>query len=94
LAPFYDVTFSPSPYGEHATTFTGFGKKPPLKAIQQLATQASYANWKQAQSVIAEVVEAISHFAVLARQLGVAEDTVRLIGKQLDKVYQDNKTLL
>lgn len=26
LAPFYDVTFSPSPYNEHATAFAGFGK--------------------------------------------------------------------
>jgi serine/threonine-protein kinase HipA len=93
-APFYDVTFSPSPYGEHATAFCGFGKKSTLKAIQQLANHANYANWPQAQSVIAEVVEAISVFASTARELGVAKETVALISRQLNQVYEDNKILL
>ncbi len=39
-APFYDVTFSPHPYQEHATAYAGFGKNPPLKAIQGLAARA------------------------------------------------------
>ncbi|MES2673643.1 MAG: type II toxin-antitoxin system HipA family toxin [Pseudomonadota bacterium] len=94
LAPFYDVTFSPSPYGEHATAFCGFGKQPSLKAIQQLANHANYANWSQAQSVITEVVEAINLFASTARELGVAKETVVLISRQLDQVYEDNKILV
>lgn len=94
LAPFYDVTFSPSPYGEHATAFGGFGKQPSLKAIQQLASHANYANWAQAQAVIAEVVEGISHFANVARELGVAKETIAVIIRQLDQVYQDNKVLI
>ena len=44
-SPCYDVTFSPSPYGEHSTAFLGHGATPPLKAMQQLAGQANYANW-------------------------------------------------
>lgn|GEM_PF-367620 len=71
LAPFYDVTFSPSPYGEHATAFAGFGKQPPHKAMERLAAQANFASWKQARAVIAEVVGAISRFAPTARELGV-----------------------
>jgi serine/threonine-protein kinase HipA len=94
LAPFYDVTFSPSPYGEHATAFAGFGKQPSLKAIQQLASQANFANWSQAQQVIAEVVAAISQFASVASELAVSKDTIRLINQQLAQVYQDNKQLL
>jgi serine/threonine-protein kinase HipA len=94
LAPFYDVTFSPSPYGEHATAFVGFGKQPSLKAIQQLASQANFANWSQAQQVIAEVVAAISQFASVASELAVSKDTIRLINQQLAQVYQDNKQLL
>ncbi|AQU84444.1 hypothetical protein B2G49_18750 [Halomonas sp. 'Soap Lake  len=49
--PFYDVTFSPHPFSEHATGYMGFGKHPPLKAIQQLTTHAGFANWQQAQPV-------------------------------------------
>ena len=36
-APFYDATYSPHPFNEHATAFLGYGKQPPLKAIQKLA---------------------------------------------------------
>lgn len=94
LAPFYDVTFSPSPYGEHATAFGGYGKQPPLKAIQQIASHANFANWKEAQSAIAEIVESIDQFALVARELGVSSETITLITRQLNQVYQDNKGLL
>jgi len=93
LAPFYDVTFSPSPYGEHATAFGGYGKQPPLKTIQKIASHANYANWKEAQMVIVEVVESINQFAQVARDLGVAKQTVELITRQLNHVYQANKAL-
>ncbi|MFT6916058.1 MAG: serine/threonine-protein kinase HipA [Motiliproteus sp.] len=93
-APFYDVTFSPSPFGEHSTAFAGFGKKPPLKAIQRLASQANYKNWAQARRVIEEVVTAIGQFATVARQLGVSAESIDLIERQLNQVYQENKALL
>lgn len=93
LAPFYDVTFSPSPFGEHATAFGGYGKQPPLKMIQKIASHANYANWKEAQMVIKEVVESINKFARVAGDLGVSKETVALITRQLNQVYEDNKVL-
>jgi len=94
LAPFYDVTFSPSAYDEHATAFAGFGKKPTLKALQKLAMQANFSSWKQAQLVIAETVEAIQSFDVISQQLNIERETRKLISKQLKRIYQDNKILL
>ena len=94
LAPFYDVTFSPSPYSEHATAFSGFGKKPSLKAIQKLASQANFSNWKQAQQVIIQVVDAINSFKKTAQEFNVTPETRRLIGRQIDNGYQENKLLL
>ena len=94
LAPFYDITFSPSPYNEHATAFSGFGKAPSLKVMQKLATQANFSNWNKAQQVIEEVVEAINTFDVTAHKLGVKPETIKLISKQLASIYQENKTLL
>jgi len=94
LAPFYDVTFSPSPYNEHATAFAGFGKAPSVKVIQKLAVQANFSNWKNAQYVIEEVIEAIHHFNEIAFQLGVKQETIKLISKQLEAVYRENKALL
>ncbi|PCH94503.1 MAG: phosphatidylinositol kinase [Gammaproteobacteria bacterium] len=94
LAPFYDITFSPSPYNEHATAFAGFGKAPNLKAMQKLAIQANFSSWQQAQVVIEEVVAAISCFNATASQLGVKPESIKLISKQLEVIYKENKILL
>jgi len=94
LAPFYDITFSPSPYNEHATAFAGFGKKPNLKTMQNLAIQANFSSWQQAQNVMEEVIEAISYFKVIASQLDVKSETIKLISKQLEIIHKENKVLL
>ncbi|PTB88755.1 type II toxin-antitoxin system HipA family toxin [Pseudidiomarina aestuarii] len=87
-APFYDVTFSPSPYGEHATSFAGFGKRPPLAALQQLADTAGFARWSQARLAIEELVEVVSDFTRIAKSIGIHPETTALITKQLDASRQ------
>ncbi|ORT50693.1 phosphatidylinositol kinase [Vibrio sp. qd031] len=94
LAPFYDVTFSPHPFNEHATAFAGYGKAPPLKVMQKLAASAGFANWKKAQQCIQEVVDAISQFRPLAEQRGVSKTTVLAIEKTLAERKQENAALL
>lgn len=94
LAPFYDVTFSPSPYNEHATAFAGFGKKPSLKAMQKLANQANFSSWKQAQQVIEDVLEAINHFTEIATELEIEQTIRKLIKQKLNNVYLENKLLV
>ncbi|TVP52985.1 MAG: type II toxin-antitoxin system HipA family toxin [Halomonas sp.] len=93
-APFYDVTFSPHPFSEHATAYMGFGKQPSLKAIQQLATHAGFANWQQAQPYIQEIVEVVSTFPSVAKDLGVKASTIELITQRLSQAWQENKGLL
>jgi hypothetical protein len=44
--------------------------------------------------VIQEVVDAINNFANVAKTLNVKTDTIKLISKQLDNVYNENKILL
>ncbi len=82
-APFYDVTFSPHPYQEHATAYAGFGKNPPLKAIRVLAARAGYAKWEQAKHDIDEIVDVLGDFAVIAREFGVDSGVAELIDRQL-----------
>lgn len=93
-APFYDVTFSPGRFGEHSTAYGGFGKKPPLKALQKLAAEAGYANWPQARHEIQHVVDALAGFSAVATELGVGAETTRLIQQQLDQMYQQNSGIL
>jgi serine/threonine-protein kinase HipA len=94
LAPFYDITYSPTPFNEHSTAFSGFGKTPSLQVMQKLAAHANFSNWKEAQLVIQEVVNAINNFANVAQTLNIKTSTIKLISKQLDNVYNENKILL
>ena len=94
LAPFYDVTFSPHPFNEHATAFAGYGKAPPLKVMQKLAASAGFATWKEAQQCIQEVVDAISQFTILAEQQTISKTTVLAIKKTLAQRKQENAVLL
>ena len=92
-APFYDVTYSPHPFNEHATAFGGYGKAPSLKVMQKLATSAGFANWNDAKQVIEEVAEAISQFMYLAKQQGISKTTMSLIAKTLEQRKQENAAL-
>lgn len=93
-APFYDVTFSPHPFNEHATAFGGYGKQPPLKTIQDLAFQAGFANWKQAQQAIAEIVDNLANFKNLAQDLDIQPTTINAIERILSQGREQNKALL
>lgn len=93
-APFYDVTFSPHPFNEHATAFGGFGKAPPLKTIQQLAASSGYSDWRQAQQQLQLIVDRIQQFGTIAQELGVSKQTIKAISAQLERYRQDNKALL
>lgn len=94
LAPFFDITFSPAPHREHATAYAGYGKNPPLKVVQGLAIQAGFADWRQARTVVEEVVETLSEFGKVARGLEVADSTVRLLERELNGMYENNKGLV
>lgn len=92
-APFYDVTYSPHPFNEHATAFGGYGKAPPLKVMQKLAASAGFATWRDAQQCIHEVADALSQFATLAKQYGVSKTTVLAIEKTMHQRRQENAVL-
>lgn len=93
-SPFYDVTFSPTPYNEHSTAFMGYGKQPPLKVIQALAQQANFGHWNEAKEVIIQIVDAIAEWPNIAHQLGVQKKTIKIIEKHLNIIWQKNKSLL
>ena len=93
-SPCYDITFSPTPHDQHATAFLGHGSAPPLKAMQQLAAQASFASWPDARQAIERVVDAIHNWPEVATQLGIRPDTRALIGNRLERTRNANRALL
>ena len=82
-APFYDVTFSPHPFGEHATSYAGYGKQPSLKALQKLASSAGFSHWKSAVHVIEELIDVVSMFNNVATTLGIKPQTASLISNHI-----------
>lgn len=93
VAPFFDVTFSPHPFNEHATAFGGYGKQPPLKTVQKLASSAGFATWKEAQQSIFEVLDALSGFSNLAKNQGIKKSTITAIEKTLEQRRRENGVL-
>ena len=94
IAPFFDVTFSPTRHNEHSTSYVGYGKNPPVKSIQKLAKLASYKNWHEAVLDIQEVVENISKWDTVAKEMKVKKETRLMITKQLNQTFLANKALL
>ena len=94
LAPFYDVTYSPNSAGEHMTAYTGYGKQPPVKAMQRLAAAAGFADWSQARQVIEATATAVAGFADAARALHAKPAVIREIEERLNAVWRDNRGLL
>ena len=76
------------------TSFAGYGSQPPKKAIQKLAKQANIPYWKDTQMIISQVLDALAQWNKVAKETGISKDTTRMITKQLDTVYQENKGLL
>ncbi|MDG4868984.1 type II toxin-antitoxin system HipA family toxin, partial [Guyparkeria sp. 1SP6A2] len=74
--------------------YMGFGKQPPLKAMQRLATQAGFTDWKQALPYVQETVDVLSSFSVVAKHLGARASTIDLITKRLNQAWWENKGLL
>jgi serine/threonine-protein kinase HipA len=93
-SPFYDVTYSPHPFNEHATAFGGYGKQPPLKLIQALASHAGFECWKQAQQAIVEIVDNLASFKTLANALDIQNNTITAIERTLSQRREENKHLL
>jgi serine/threonine-protein kinase HipA len=93
-APFFDVTFSPSPYNEHMMSYAGYGAKPPRKAIEALAKQANFSSWEEIKETIEKIITAIQQWDSIALGLGIRAQTRKLITARLNQSYQENKHLL
>lgn len=75
------------------TAFLGHGTDPPLDAMQQLATQANFADWRQAREIIDRVAGAIGRWDRIAADLGVRSETRRMVERRPNEVRTKNKAL-
>ena len=79
LSPAYDLTFSYGVGTEHSTMYVGEGREPTEEHLAELAKRFGI---KDAKEVLAEVKEAVFGFEKIARELGIANNTINAIAKQ------------
>jgi len=83
FAPAYDLTFSYSGYGFHSTMIAGESKNPGRKELMKLATHFGL---KNADSIIEEVQEAISHWGAIASKYGISREIKSTVQTAMDKI--------
>ena len=84
LSPAYDLTFSPHPYNKHFTAFHGHGDRPPVEVLERLGERASYASPEKSRAVIRDIIEVVSTFEQVAKDLGVSKPIRTEIAQRLD----------
>ena len=83
LSPAYDLTFSSGPGGEQSTMVMGEGKNPGAANLIKLgeAAKISHANIEQ---IIGRTKHALGQWKPLAKNSGVTQTSINLIGKKVD----------
>ena len=89
LSPAFDLTYSPTAYGEHATSFAGEGRKLSRTAIERMAevTGLSISALRSLSERAAAGAERAGEFA---RDLGAKPGTVKRIDAVIKKAIQAN----
>lgn len=80
LAPAYDLTFSNSSHGMHSTMVAGESKSPGRKHLLELANAFGI---NKTENIIEEIRSVISNWNDYAKDSGVRDDSIQLIGNTL-----------
>ncbi|HEA23569.1 hypothetical protein LCGC14_1161470 [marine sediment metagenome] len=80
LAPAYDLTFSNSSHGMHSTMVAGESKSPGEQNLLELANTFGIKNPK---TIIDEVKSALANWNNYAKDLGVSDDSKKLVDKAM-----------
>lgn len=82
LAPFYDLTYSPSPYNYHSLSIDNKYQHINLKDVEKLGQHFGVSNIKE---IISEVVDVSMTWRKTARELGIRPATIKKIEKTIEK---------
>ena len=82
LAPAYDLTFSTGMAGEHSTTIMGEGKNPDTEHMVELGRVAGL-SMATVREIVVSTRLALEKWDALARDHGVRNERVKLIGERI-----------
>ena len=84
LSPYYDVIYSPSPYGQHMTSFGGDGTVPTRKALELMARHAGI-NLKAVYEMSEEILDSLARAHTLFANSGISTPTASEILKSFEE---------
>lgn len=86
LSPFYDVVYSPTPFGEHMTSFNGDGIAPKKSSLAFMAKHAGI-NPKETVIMVEEIMDQLTHAKTLFQSVGVSQSTIKSMIKTIDNKW-------
>lgn len=88
LSPAYDLTYSPTPYGEHETALCGCGKILTAAAVKRFAA-VSGIPLSRLKLTAQAVINAVAGFAETARELGLSKARTQEISRALEAARKE-----
>ena len=80
--PWFDVTYSPHPFGEHSMSYRSFGSHPSKEALLALAEAASM-TCVEIETVMHAIVEMLMTLPQEASALGLPPEVTELMAKRV-----------
>ncbi|MCJ8267951.1 MAG: type II toxin-antitoxin system HipA family toxin [Psychrosphaera sp.] len=64
LSPFYDIVYSPSPYGEHMTAFNCDGRRPSKKSMEVMGGHVGLSGAKAVMDIAEQIYVVVKEFSL------------------------------
>ena len=89
LSPSFDITYAPGPYGEHATSFGGNGRRITRDALERMSGLMA-TPVERLEEIVRQTADAALGFAETALSLGAKRATVKEVKKQIESSVAEN----
>lgn len=89
LSPSFDITYAPGPYGEHATSFGGNGRRITRDALERMSGLMA-TPVERLEEIVRQTADAALGFAETALSLGAKRATVKEVKKQIESAVAEN----
>lgn len=89
LSPSFDITYAPGPYGEHATSFGGNGRRITRDALERMSRLMA-TPVERLEKIVRQTAEAALGFSETALSLGAKRATIKEVKAQVEAAVDAN----
>lgn len=89
LSPSFDITYAPGPYGEHATSFGGNGRRITREALERMSGLMT-TPVERLEEIVRQTASAALAFGETALSLGAKRATVKEVKAEVESAVAEN----